>query len=161
MAAAAACVSVCVVCSEGVWATVSLGARWRWRRRASPAAPCRSTPPPALRPARTPPIAQPYRAPLTTTAAISTGPSVPDLAAATIATPPFHPPLLSTHPPPPFLPTVYLDNSSLELYHGRLDKRPNAIAVRIRWYGPDDPGDVYVERKTHKETWKVGPGGVV
>ena len=29
--------------------------------------------------------------------------------------------------------SVYLDNSSLELYHGRLDKRPNAIAVRIRW----------------------------
>ena len=28
--------------------------------------------------------------------------------------------------------SVYLDNSSMELYHGRLDKRPNAIAVRIR-----------------------------
>ena len=27
---------------------------------------------------------------------------------------------------------MYLDNSSMELYHGRLDKRPNAIAVRIR-----------------------------
>ncbi|PSC71737.1 VTC domain-containing [Micractinium conductrix] len=50
--------------------------------------------------------------------------------------------------------SVYLDNSSLELYHGRLDKRPNAIAVRIRWYGPDEPSDVVVERKTHKETWK-------
>jgi SPX domain protein involved in polyphosphate accumulation len=50
---------------------------------------------------------------------------------------------------------VYLDNSSLELYHGRLDKRPNAIALRIRWYGPDDPKDVFVERKTHRETWKV------
>ncbi|KAL4855568.1 Vacuolar transporter chaperone 4 [Chlorella vulgaris] len=50
--------------------------------------------------------------------------------------------------------SVYLDNSSLELYHGRLDKRPNAIALRVRWYGPDDPEGVYVERKTHKETWK-------
>ena len=30
---------------------------------------------------------------------------------------------------------AYLDNSSMELYHGRLDKRPGAIAVRIRWYG--------------------------
>ena len=28
--------------------------------------------------------------------------------------------------------SVYLDNSSMELYHGRLDKRPNAIATRIR-----------------------------
>ena len=28
--------------------------------------------------------------------------------------------------------SVYLDNSSLELYHGRLDKRSNAIAVRLR-----------------------------
>lgn len=28
--------------------------------------------------------------------------------------------------------SVYLDNSSMELYHGRLDKRPNAIAIRIR-----------------------------
>ena len=29
--------------------------------------------------------------------------------------------------------SVYLDNSSMELYHGRLDKRPNAIAIRIRY----------------------------
>lgn len=28
--------------------------------------------------------------------------------------------------------SVYFDNSSMELYHGRLDKRPNAIALRIR-----------------------------
>ena len=28
--------------------------------------------------------------------------------------------------------STYLDNSSLELYHGRLDKRPNALALRIR-----------------------------
>lgn len=27
---------------------------------------------------------------------------------------------------------VYMDNSSLELYHGRLDKRPNSITLRIR-----------------------------
>jgi len=27
---------------------------------------------------------------------------------------------------------VYLDNSSMELYHGRLDKKPNALAIRIR-----------------------------
>ena len=28
--------------------------------------------------------------------------------------------------------SVYLDNSSMELYHGRLDKKPSAIALRIR-----------------------------
>lgn len=28
--------------------------------------------------------------------------------------------------------SVYLDNQHMELYHGRLDKRPNAIALRIR-----------------------------
>lgn len=35
--------------------------------------------------------------------------------------------------------SVYLDNTSLELYHGRLDKRPNALALRIRWH-PALPG---------------------
>lgn len=50
--------------------------------------------------------------------------------------------------------SVYLDNSNLELYHGRLDKRPNAIAVRLRWYGPNEPKVVFVERKTHRESWK-------
>jgi hypothetical protein len=43
--------------------------------------------------------------------------------------------------------------SSLELYHGRLDKKPLAIAMRIRWYGPSDPNVVYFERKTHHESW--------
>ncbi|CAL8471696.1 g11238 [Coccomyxa elongata] len=50
--------------------------------------------------------------------------------------------------------SVYLDNSSMELYHGRLDKRPNAIAIRIRWYGDGDPKTCFVERKTHRESWK-------
>ncbi|KAA6417636.1 MAG: vacuolar transport chaperone [Trebouxia sp. A1-2] len=51
--------------------------------------------------------------------------------------------------------SVYLDNSSMELYHGRLDKKPNALAIRIRWYGSPEPGDsVFVERKTHRESWK-------
>ena len=31
--------------------------------------------------------------------------------------------------------SVYLDNSQMELYHGRLLKLPDAIALRIRWYG--------------------------
>mmetsp|Transcript_16483 Transcript_16483/g.28259 ORF Transcript_16483/g.28259 Transcript_16483/m.28259 type:complete len:740 (-) Transcript_16483:558-2777(-) len=52
--------------------------------------------------------------------------------------------------------SVYLDNSSCELYHGRLDKKPGALALRVRWYGSDPaPGSlVFMERKTHKESWK-------
>eukprot|EP01024_Parvocaulis_polyphysoides_P026125 TRINITY_DN2383_c0_g1_i13.p1 TRINITY_DN2383_c0_g1~~TRINITY_DN2383_c0_g1_i13.p1 ORF type:complete len:750 (-),score=93.88 TRINITY_DN2383_c0_g1_i13:114-2363(-) len=50
--------------------------------------------------------------------------------------------------------SVYLDNSSMELYHSRLDKRPGALAIRLRWYGNDGPKLVFVERKTHKESWK-------
>mmetsp|Transcript_20195 Transcript_20195/g.42079 ORF Transcript_20195/g.42079 Transcript_20195/m.42079 type:complete len:726 (-) Transcript_20195:42-2219(-) len=49
--------------------------------------------------------------------------------------------------------SVYLDNSSLELYHGRLDKTPGAIAVRLRWYGNGDPETIFVERKTHRDAW--------
>ena len=37
--------------------------------------------------------------------------------------------------------------------HGRLDKTPGAIALRLRWYGPGDPRLVFVERKTHNEKW--------
>ena len=37
--------------------------------------------------------------------------------------------------------SVYLDNTAMELYHGRLDKRPNALALRIRCRLPDiSPG---------------------
>ncbi len=53
--------------------------------------------------------------------------------------------------------SVYFDNESLELYHGRLDKKPGALAIRIRWYGPNDPrgkSTCFVERKTHRESWK-------
>lgn len=50
--------------------------------------------------------------------------------------------------------SVYLDNDSLELYHGRLNKTEGAIAVRLRWYGNIDPPDiVFVERKTHRDAW--------
>jgi SPX domain protein involved in polyphosphate accumulation len=41
----------------------------------------------------------------------------------------------------------------LELYHGRLDKSPGAIALRLRWYGAGDPKVVFCERKTHREKW--------
>jgi uncharacterized membrane protein YidH (DUF202 family) len=49
--------------------------------------------------------------------------------------------------------SVYLDNTSMELYHGRLDKTPGAIALRMRWYGTGTPEIVFVERKTHRESW--------
>lgn len=49
--------------------------------------------------------------------------------------------------------SVYLDNSRLELYHARIDKRPGAIAVRLRWYGSNPPKIVFVERKTHCDSW--------
>ncbi len=52
-----------------------------------------------------------------------------------------------------FTNSVYLDNDQLELYHGRLDKSPGAIALRLRWYGPGDPTMVFVERKTHNDKW--------
>ena len=43
---------------------------------------------------------------------------------------------------------IFLNHS-----HGRLDKTPGAIALRLRWYGPGDPKLVFVERKTHNEKW--------
>jgi SPX domain protein involved in polyphosphate accumulation/uncharacterized membrane protein YidH (DUF202 family) len=49
--------------------------------------------------------------------------------------------------------SVYLDNYAMELYHGRLDKTPGAIALRFRWYGTSAPTKVFVERKTHQESW--------
>ena len=52
-----------------------------------------------------------------------------------------------------FTNSVYFDNDQLELYHGRLDKTPGAIALRMRWYGPSDPKLVFVERKTHNDKW--------
>lgn len=49
--------------------------------------------------------------------------------------------------------SVYLDNDQLELYHGRLDKGPGALALRLRWYGPGFPKVVFPERKTHRDKW--------
>ncbi|KAH7623032.1 hypothetical protein Ndes2526B_g02326 [Nannochloris sp. 'desiccata'] len=50
--------------------------------------------------------------------------------------------------------SVYLDNSSLEVYHGRLDERPTALTVRISWQGPQEPTEVSIERKSQKQTGK-------
>jgi SPX domain protein involved in polyphosphate accumulation len=49
--------------------------------------------------------------------------------------------------------SVYLDNYPMELYKGRLDKTPGAIALRFRWYGTGTPDVIFVERKTHRDSW--------
>mmetsp|Transcript_29232 Transcript_29232/g.94304 ORF Transcript_29232/g.94304 Transcript_29232/m.94304 type:complete len:754 (-) Transcript_29232:525-2786(-) len=49
--------------------------------------------------------------------------------------------------------SVYLDSSTLELYHQRLEKSPGACALRLRWYGTGEPTLVFVERKTHHDAW--------
>jgi len=51
--------------------------------------------------------------------------------------------------------SVYLDKDQLELYHGRLDKSPGAIALRLRWSGGGDPSMVFVERTTHVKSGRV------
>lgn len=58
--------------------------------------------------------------------------------------------------------SIYLDNTAMELYRGRLNKTPGAIALRLRWYGTATPdsdgrdGMVFVERKTHLDKWTGG-----
>ena len=54
---------------------------------------------------------------------------------------------------PQLINSVYLDNEERELYRGRLNKDPQAIAIRLRWYGTGPPVTVFVERKTHKDDW--------
>ncbi len=49
--------------------------------------------------------------------------------------------------------SVYFDNKALELYNGRLEKLEGAMAIRIRWYGSDEPHEVFIERKVHREDW--------
>eukprot|EP01048_Picozoa_sp_COSAG05_P018960 COSAG05_NODE_2871_length_2554_cov_14.393140_2_plen_399_part_00 len=49
--------------------------------------------------------------------------------------------------------SVYLDNEARELYNARLDKTPGALAIRLRWYDVGEPDVVFVERKTHRESW--------
>ena len=49
--------------------------------------------------------------------------------------------------------SAYFDNDELDLYHERLDKVPGAIAIRLRWYASEEPSLVFVERKTHHDSW--------
>ena len=55
--------------------------------------------------------------------------------------------------------SVYLDNDSMELYEQRLTKSPHAICIRLRWYDSADPTIVFVERKTHEDTWTGDKSG--
>lgn len=47
--------------------------------------------------------------------------------------------------------SIYLDNTIMELYQGRLLKTDGAIALRMRWYGTGTPETIFVERKTHRD----------
>lgn len=51
--------------------------------------------------------------------------------------------------------SVYLDNAGLDVYRARLLREEGATLVRLRWYGDTvgDETEVYVERKTHHESW--------
>eukprot|EP00968_Pinguiococcus_pyrenoidosus_P015071 scaffold1387_cov260-Pinguiococcus_pyrenoidosus.AAC.1 len=49
--------------------------------------------------------------------------------------------------------SVYLDNTAMELYRGRLNKTPGAIALRLRWYGTATPTENgKVKRGTRRST---------
>lgn len=45
--------------------------------------------------------------------------------------------------------SIYLDNTSLEIYHGRIENRPNAVILRLSWYGSQEPTEVMVQRKSY------------
>lgn len=49
--------------------------------------------------------------------------------------------------------SIYYDNTSLDLYKGRLEKTEGAEAIRLRWYGGMNSDLIFVERKTHREDW--------
>lgn len=46
--------------------------------------------------------------------------------------------------------SVYLDTEDKAMYVDRLVSREGAKLVRLRWYGEDNPKQVYVEIKTHR-----------
>ncbi|KAI9313771.1 VTC domain-containing protein, partial [Dichotomocladium elegans] len=52
--------------------------------------------------------------------------------------------------------SVYLDNKNFDLYTGRLQRDEGAEAIRLRWYGPMETPNVFVERKTHHAPWLNG-----
>mmetsp|Transcript_7187 Transcript_7187/g.19311 ORF Transcript_7187/g.19311 Transcript_7187/m.19311 type:complete len:1011 (-) Transcript_7187:121-3153(-) len=56
-----------------------------------------------------------------------------------------------------WLSSIYLDDDAFTLYHGRVMREEGARLFRLRWYGdfhePPDDSEVFVERKTHHESW--------
>ncbi|AAS54806.1 AGR316Cp [Eremothecium gossypii ATCC 10895] len=49
--------------------------------------------------------------------------------------------------------SIYFDNKDLDLYYQRLRKDEGAEAHRLRWYGGVAADTIFVERKTHRESW--------
>ncbi|RUP46886.1 hypothetical protein BC936DRAFT_146410 [Jimgerdemannia flammicorona] len=50
--------------------------------------------------------------------------------------------------------SIYLDNSSFDLYTSKVERAENAQAIRLRWYGSLEEGgsqEVFVERKVEQE----------
>ena len=51
--------------------------------------------------------------------------------------------------------SLYLDSQEFVQYHERMARNEGAQLFRLRWYGldADQIGTVFVERKTHHESW--------
>ncbi|KAF9115238.1 vacuolar transporter chaperone [Mortierella sp. AM989] len=56
----------------------------------------------------------------------------------------------------PSISSVYLDNSSFDLYNDKLERKEGAQAIRLRWYGSPSNNEISVERKIHHEINKFG-----
>ena len=58
-----------------------------------------------------------------------------------------------------YISSCYYDNpSTMELYEGRLRKTQGAIALRFREYAGGN--EIFVERKTHQESWVNSSGSI-
>ena len=59
--------------------------------------------------------------------------------------------------------SVYFDNDQLDVYRTRMERHEGSTLVRVRWYGDvdghgvphEDTPRVFIERKTHHESWSV------
>lgn len=54
----------------------------------------------------------------------------------------------------PSITSIYLDNSSLDLYTSKIERAEQAQAIRLRWYGSVEEGgsqEIFVERKVEQE----------
>ncbi|KAF9320036.1 vacuolar transporter chaperone [Podila horticola] len=56
----------------------------------------------------------------------------------------------------PSLSSVYLDNSTFDLYNSKLERKEGAQAIRLKWYGNPSNNEIFVERKIHHEVNKFG-----